>query len=114
MYFMNVLCLNYFFGVQGMILEISIMQFIASEVLSRVFAREQSPFIFIASIICVILCIKHLTQLARAPMTLDGRVHANQGLIALSCIFVFGHASNQITLYKCCVRAYVFEALPPA
>ena len=48
----------------------------------------QSPFIFVTGLMCMVLCIKSLVELARFPMTLDGRIHAKQGMIAISSIIV--------------------------
>jgi hypothetical protein len=75
-------------SVQGMAMEVCIMQFVASELLSRLFAREQSPFIFIGGLLCIMLCSKYLLQLGRCPMTLDGRTHPTQGLMVLAIIFI--------------------------
>lgn len=73
---------------QGIVLEICLLQFGASELLSRLFERQQSPFIFLSALLCFILCLNHLLKSARFPMTLDGRIHANQGLLVISLMGV--------------------------
>jgi hypothetical protein len=84
-----------------MVLEVCIMQFIASELLSRFFAREQSPFIFIGGLLCMILCARYLVQLARCPVTLDGRTHPNQGLLALASMAVIWCVHKRLSVHTC-------------
>eukprot|EP00892_Ulva_mutabilis_P005283 jgi/Ulvmu1/3126/UM015_0166.1 len=70
----------------GKLLEVCILQFVGSEVLCRLFGREPSPFIFMTASICAAYTLHRLLLLAKLPITLDGRTHADQGRM-LSLLF---------------------------
>lgn len=57
--------------------------------LCRFFGREPSPFIFITASICAVYTLNRLLLLARLPMTLDGRIHTDQGIIMFSFFPIF-------------------------
>ena len=66
----------------------------------------QSPFIFVTGLMCMVLCIKNLVELARFPMTLDGRIHVNQGTIAISSTIIVWCALPTGTPFVFCALHY--------